>query len=391
MPIVFSNDNASSYLNTLYETPAPSVSSGYLYGWGNNTIGQIGNGTSSTTYVSEPVKISDTKWKCVHINYAGSLGTENRIALDENGYLYRWGRFTGDGYVFNGTTLTPVKVNDTKWSAVAYTGKVLLMQGEDGLYGYGDPWNMTLGDPDVLWNNGTINQDSSTVETPFVVSNTKWKQLTTSGYGNIYALNEEGLLYTWGSGGIPEYDTDINGKTGNLAFPFQLSTTKWKKIIDGGDWKCVLTEDDKLYHWGYGPTEIWSATPAITNPIPLGDTKWKCIAARDTALVGINDTGDMYGVGSMKYGIFGIDSTQAQLTPMKLNNSKWKSVVISNLTIFAIDENDLLYGWGRNTNSIFGTSMTPGATQYTPLKINNLTWKQVYVGRDGVVHGLRDE
>ena len=57
MPIVFSNDNASSYLNTLYETPAPSVSSGYLYGWGNNTIGQIGNGTSSTTYVSEPVKI----------------------------------------------------------------------------------------------------------------------------------------------------------------------------------------------------------------------------------------------------------------------------------------------------------------------------------------------
>lgn len=390
MALVFKTDNAASYLQGLFDTPTDDTSVGYLYGWGDNTKGQLGNGTSSATYISEPVKISDTKWKFVQTqSYAGG---NNRFALTETGDLYRWGK-SGNSYLYNTTQFTPLKLFDTKWNTAIYANGVALLQADDGLYGYGDPWNATLGDPDVLWNNGSINQDSSVVETPVKISNTKWKQITTCGYGDILALNEDGIMYAWGSGGVPEFMVNENGTPANVVETFKICNTKWKTIFNGGDWKCALTEDNKLYSWGYGPTYLFNngTSPYINHPVQWENTTYKVAAPCDTSLLTIDSSGDMYGCGMKSSSILGFELTENQATPIKLNNSKWKYVTCVNALALAIDENDHLYVWGKNSKKNISDSLPTTHIQYTPLQVGTSTWKHVYISNDEIVYGIRSE
>ena len=107
------------------------------------------------------------------------------------------------------------------------------MQAEDGLYGYGDPWNATLGNPDVLMDNNIINQDTGRVDSPTKISNTKWKQITTCIYGDILALNEDGIMYAWGSGGIPEFMADENGVKVNVLKLVVLNGKLFLMVVTG--------------------------------------------------------------------------------------------------------------------------------------------------------------
>lgn len=281
MALVFKTDNAASYLQGLFDTPTDDTSVGYLYGWGDNTKGQLGNGTSSATYISEPVKIS----------------------------------------------------------------------------------------------------------------NTKWKQITTCGYGDILALNEDGIMYAWGSGGVPEFMVNENGTPANVVETFKICNTKWKTIFNGGDWKCALTEDNKLYSWGYCPTYLFNngTSPYINHPVQWENTTYKVAAPCDTSLLTIDSSGDMYGCGMKSSSILGFELTENQATPIKLNNSKWKYVTCVNALALAIDENDHLYVWGKNSKKNISDSLPTTHIQYTPLRIGTSTWKHVYISNDEIVYGIRSE
>lgn len=390
MALVFKTDNAASYLKGLFDTPTDTTSVGYLYGWGDNTKGQLGNGTSSTTYISDPVKISDTKWKFVQTQQYG--GGNNRLALTDTGDLYRWGK-SGTGSLYTTTQFTPLKLFDTKWNIAIFANDVVLMQAEDGLYGYGDPWNATLGNPDVLMDNNIINQDTGRVDSPTKISNTKWKQITTCIYGDILALNEDGIMYAWGSGGIPEFMVDENGVKVNVSQTVKISSTKWKTLFNGGDWKCALTEDNRLYSWGYAPTHLFNdgVEPYINHPVRWGTTTYKVAAPTDNGLITIDESGDMYGVGSTYCKLLGFNLTKAQTVPVKLNNSKWKYITSSVFNALAIDENDHLYIWGNNRYKNIDDSLPTTHIQYTPLQIGTSTWKHAYISNDEIVYGIRDE
>ena len=56
---------------------------GYLYAWGDNPIGQLGDGT--TTLQNTPTKIGSRKY--FHV----SAGAKHSLAIGQDGYLYAWG------------------------------------------------------------------------------------------------------------------------------------------------------------------------------------------------------------------------------------------------------------------------------------------------------------
>jgi hypothetical protein len=90
---------------------------GSLWGWGDNSWGQVGNGDPNL-YVNAPTRIDpDSHWIAVA---AGGLYT---LALKSDGSLWAWGRNpTGElglGADFEGTR-TPTRIGaDTNWAAIS--------------------------------------------------------------------------------------------------------------------------------------------------------------------------------------------------------------------------------------------------------------------------------
>jgi len=90
---------------------AALMSDNTLMAWGTNEHGAVGNGKTSTTGQWTPVEVSQssglTNVKTI------ATGWEHMVALDENGFVWTWGdNFSGE--LGNGTTISssvPIKVS----------------------------------------------------------------------------------------------------------------------------------------------------------------------------------------------------------------------------------------------------------------------------------------
>ena len=87
---------------------------GTLWAWGQNTSGQLGDGTNTST--SSPVQIGGlTTWA------AGSAGAYHNLGLKTDGTLWAWGRNTS-GQLGDGTTTnrnSPVQIGTlTNWAQI---------------------------------------------------------------------------------------------------------------------------------------------------------------------------------------------------------------------------------------------------------------------------------
>ena len=143
---------------------------GKVYTWGNNTYGQLGNGTANDSNV--PICISDISGnilngkKIVQI----SAGDRHTIAMDKEGKVYTWG-YNEDGQLGDGTTKNsniPICISDIS---------------------------------DNILNDKKIVQISA-------------------GYYHSVATDEEGKVYTWGSNGSYQLG---NGTTGDSNIPICIS------------------------------------------------------------------------------------------------------------------------------------------------------------------------
>lgn len=92
-------------------------SDGTLWGWGDNTYGQVGLDPFENPYPypTEPIQIGIQKWKAI------SAGWRHSLAIRMDGTLWAWGDNTY-GQLGDGTTTsrsTPVQVGSLKWIAIS--------------------------------------------------------------------------------------------------------------------------------------------------------------------------------------------------------------------------------------------------------------------------------
>ena len=88
---------------------------GTLWAWGNNSSGQMGDGTTISKFV--PTRIgTDNNWSSV------ATGRSHSLAIKTNGTLWAWGN-NYSGQVGNGTNdnvIIPVQIGtETNWSQVS--------------------------------------------------------------------------------------------------------------------------------------------------------------------------------------------------------------------------------------------------------------------------------
>ena len=158
---------------------------GTLYAWGAASAGQLGN--NCTTTRSSPVSVVGgfTDWCQV------SAGSNNSIAVRQNGTLWGWGA-NGSGRLGDGTTSdrsSPVSVvgGFTDWCQVSAYYSSLAVRTNGTLWAWGYNTKGQLGD------NTTVSKSSPV---SVVGGFTDWCQVAASGAS--LAVRQNGTAWAWG-------------------------------------------------------------------------------------------------------------------------------------------------------------------------------------------------
>jgi len=270
--------------------------SGQVWGWGDNSAGELGDGTTTSHNVPVQAALSEG----ISITKI-STGIAHTLALDENGQAWAWGLNSlgrlGDGTETN--SLTPIMVSQ--------------------------PTNSVFTDVDT-------------------------------GLFHSLALDEDGQIWAWGSN---SYGKLGDGSTTNKLEPTLIVMpvgAEFVQISAGEDHSMGLTTSGDVWTWGSNETAQLgsgmlseSATP-VQADLP-GSLTIEAIDAGNFHNLAISSNGELWGWGSAGSGRLGSGLTSATVsqptlleTPSEIgfyaiNANKNHSLVLSK-------EGAIPFAWG---------------------------------------------
>ena len=290
-------------------------SSGTLWGFGKNTHGQLGIGT--TTDISSPVQAgSATNWAEVF----GSFSRYN-LGRRDDGSLYAWGQ-NPEGNLGDGSTTTrttPVLIAGT-WTTVAAGNLHTLGIKSDGtLWGWGNSSSGQVG-------NGSI---GVSISAPVQVLTGSTFIKIAAGHGSSYAIKSDGTLWAWG--------TNSSGQIGNgIASAVKYSTpiqigglTTWADVKAAGSVVFARKTDSTYWCWGYnaeGELGIGTTT-GVSSPVLFTGTDWATILPSYGFVIGLKNDGTLYSWGYGANGVLGTGSTANASTPVQIAGT-WQKIFV---------------------------------------------------------------
>jgi len=309
---------------------------GYLYAWGANNLGNLGNNTtinrsspalisSIPTNLSSPVQlgVGKSNWSAIH------SGTSTHAAIDATGALYIWGSNAtgqlGNNSVFTRTGLRVLDNNS--WNSVSVgASHVLAIRNNNQLYAWGGNASFQIGD------NSSINKSS-----PILIDSASWLSVS-AGINHSLAIKSGGGLYAWGSG--------LFGQTGIITDIYS-----WTQINAGTNFVLGVRQDSTL--WGYGLNtsgQLGDSTAATkSSPTQVGTTSWSKISAGGSNALGITIDGKLFSWGSGSTFQLGDGTTINKSSPVQIGTSSWSQITTGTAHSLAIDINGRLFGWGTST------------------------------------------
>jgi alpha-tubulin suppressor-like RCC1 family protein len=219
-------------------------SDGKLYAWGDNTFGEIGDGSTTEHDTPQAITLAPGVTPT-----AISAGQVHSLAIGSDGKLYAWGD-NQFGELGDGTTDTQQDspevitlapgVTPTAISAGEYDGLAI---GSDGnLYAWGDDGNGELGD-------GSTNFDHDTPEAITLAPGVTPTAISAGGLFSM-AIGSDGKLYAWGYNNFGELG---DGTLTQRDAPEAVSLAPGVNPIAvsaGLDHSLAIGSDGKLYAWG---------------------------------------------------------------------------------------------------------------------------------------------
>ncbi len=267
-------------------------SQGVIWGWGDNTKGQLGDGTKQRRY--SPVHVASgldgsqvadiqcgnentvflmkdgTVYTCGPNNY-GQQGVKDApsyvyepiqiptlsdivqiacgfgqcLARTSDGHVWAWGR-NNCGQIGNGTTTgakEPVLLNLEHITDIQCGGKFCMAMDEEGnIWGWGDNESGQL----LL-----TGKKNTKVKEPTKLSVSGQFTQIACGGSTAFGLDHEGRLWSWGKNDYWQMGTNEVGK--NSSEPRQVMLPEGlhiKEIHAYNSHTAVLTEEGEVYQWG---------------------------------------------------------------------------------------------------------------------------------------------
>lgn len=293
-----------------------------VYAWGWNWHGQLG--VEDRGVKIKPVKVrlpANVKFTQV------AAGSGHSLAVSKNGDVYAWGE-NSDGQIGDGTedkdAWAPIKINGgeaagVKFVAVAAGQEFSLALDNHGIvYGWGYNDTGTLGMKD--------NRPRVLPEQANMPQGVKFSQIAAGGY-HALALTTGGALYTWGLNDRGQRGLDTS-KSQSLAMTPVAVGKKFTKIAAGERFSVALGTDGKVYVWGsYEPLTIdgYTTKPILTPTAIAPKGKYKKvrfvdIAAGSDHVVALGDNGRVFAWGMNRFGQLGNGKIKNSMKPVLVKN-----------------------------------------------------------------------
>ena len=325
-----------------------------LWCWGDNTDGQLGDGTSGTDRLS-PVEVSGSAtWKSI---YDGSpqYGEHScAVRTDDTGWCWGDNQYgeLGDGTTDN--SLIPVEISgNATWKIVsAGTLHSCGLKTDDTAWCWG--YNTgSLGD-------GTTNNSLTPIE---VSGSATWK-IIAAGNRSSCGIKSDGSAWCWGensNGGGAQYGRLGNGSTSNRTSPREVSgSATWKTIDVGTVHTCGIKTNDTAWCWGANSNgQLGDGTSGTDRLSPVevsGSATWKAISAGGTHSCGLKTDGTAWCWGRNNGGQVG-DNTSGtdRLSPVEVSGSAtWKSISAGRSHSCGVKTDNTAWCWGFNWSGKVG-------------------------------------
>lgn len=336
---------------------------GTLWAWGfNGDIGLLGNGSTGTEF--SPVQIGTVNtWKEV------GTGTTNSFAIKEDGTLWGWGS-NSSGQLGIGSSalfsLIPVQIGTSIWKKVQ-TGNshTVAIKADGTLWAWGNNEKATLGD-------GTfVNKSTPTL----INSSTNWKAITCSNSRNI-AVKEDGTLWVWGMNSPSLGLGFLYADQTHITVPTQIGTeTNWKEAASGTGHFLAIKNDGTLWAWGGGTNGQLGTgnTSNINVPTQIGtDTNWATVASDNQFSLGLKTDGTLWAWGQNFNGVLGNGTQTNLLVPTQITiDTNWAAITASFAATIALKTDGSLYAWGSNQFGSLGNFSNENS--YIPVLVNECT------------------
>ena len=372
--------------------------------WGDNSKGQLGDGTLSQR--TTPTLVTNLGGNAISL----SLGDRSSCALLDDGIVKCWGRNDfgqlGDSTTTDRKTPTQVSSFGTGRTAIAITSGLyhscaILDNKSISCWGYNDYGQ--LGD-------GTTSTRSSPV-TVINIENLDSPVSISSSYYHTCLMNNSGSIHCWGYNNKGQFGNGDNPNTWNylISKSSSISLPKTPISVSGS---CAILSDQTAKCWGSGESfpEPLSFSKRystyLSGNISTNITNISTYSGHKCAL---SDAGDVYCWGTSSAGQLGANPSNSNsrvsaTSPVLVNGfgnfgqqgrNIATQVSVGGYHTCAILDTGLVKCWGANVMGQLGdgtTSLrkTPTPTTYLDGVSHNRTAVKISAGRYGTCAILDD-
>lgn len=367
--------------------------------WGDNSLGNLGNGTSNGSS-SYPVSISGPTGPEDALTFSEVAHTSStNCGLDGTGQVYCWGYSWPIISGQHGSVTRPVAISQptsfTHIYGMPAGGHMCALDAAGNAYCWGDNTDYKLGVGDYNERN---------VPTKVAVTSNKFVKLAL-GDSFTCGLTQAGEVNCWGNGGYGQMGDGSNNWSNNSASTVTMPTDpRGSKIIAtdlaaGGKTACILDQHGYSWCWGdnsfgqigNGMSGQSNLTPVATHgPTGAGDAmQFASISVGNTHVCGISKSGGAYCWGKNGYGALGTGDFDSWPTtrPLAVAGSadfvKISAGVSNGCAITSVGGG---FCWGSNRKGALGEGTQTDTATPTPIGAvggvsgQELTFSQIEAG-----------
>lgn len=359
--------------------PAAASTPG-LYGFGNNTYGELGNGTTTASHLPVAALGLPGTVSQVAAGYGASA------ALLANGTVWTWGNNVNGQLGYSTTTgyvTTPRQVP----GLFGITQIVMVWPGDGYALGSdGTVWAWGDNSDGQLGNGGTT---SATI--PARVPGLDRVTQVAAANGHVLVRRSDGTVAGWGENYYGELG---DGTTLTRLTPVQAQVLTGITSIATSYASYAVRSDGTLFSWGSNGTGLLgngSTGGYTTTPAPLSLPGVTQVATSDNATLAlVGSTGRVYAWGGNSCGELGDGTTAARSAPELIGLTGVSQIAVS-ADVFdpsssAIRFDGTLWTWGCNDfGQLDNGASSAGVT--TPTAVANLTGVSQFVVGDEIPAG----